>query len=1132
MLRKTICGLLSLAMLLTAFGAVVFQTAEAAADQEYITSTVKSDDDAKIVYSGSYKVTARSADESKGSVSVSKSAPYYENDEVVFTAEPAGGYMFAGWYKIGETEMLSDSEKYTLIVSSDTQGEYVAKFISAEFYTEPLYELDIDGALEDPGSLPGGITLNGAALDSDGSSADGGLKSNVSDSAQSLLAINFEELQKALKPSGPTANDFKVVLAVNVKDADDNVLNGTNLFAVNNGGSKQLLSASESRNGVRASTGSGMNGGGDSYRRDYVTYTFDFNVKNGTLTSTITDQADKTIFSSVAAGQTVTVPGISGSDPVTRLDIMNIAGERANIRSLAVSQNIAEPNYGEDVPVFNEMCVSLIGADGEKLSGPAVSAAVKRIEINFKSVLKESTVTKDTIYLEKDGTKLDIYPIHCDGTVAFDVDGLEPNSTYTLNVTSDIESVRRRSVRSAGTYSFTTGNAECRAEIASVSIGGAEPTSIADISENDRIDVAVNYVNTYADPGNVYVVYTAYKNNTLADIKIAERAADSVGKSFTQSFTAGDMTGVTSIKIFAFDNWDSQNVLDSAAIGGSLNYAAAESTGIKVDTSANKIIVSAAAGADDELWIEAVMNGKNHGQVLDGLTKTDDIYSEAVPLAFFDTVTGGFAAEIEPEEPGDCTVYVKNLSSGEMLIDGTTVAFTDSAGYAALVNSLDTSSADAFANSLTDEKIKQLRLDALTDKNLTEAEKNAVKAKLYAEGLSATDSEFNKRMCSEYAAMQVINSRASASSDLASRVISWLDDTVSADADLRSWYDKYVSNLSDETEFVNKLFATEPASAGSDKVASRSALSDAVKVALVLKIAEAPDGYTNIGSAFNQFKSAFGRSSVSSASSVYREMIGTYANKTEFLKKYDSLAASSGSGSGGGSGGGFGGGSGGGSGYFGGYSTGDASHDFMIEHGSGGLLEGDAAASAAAPMEKDIFTDIGSVPWAREAIVNLRVKNVISGKTLTEFFPNDNITREEFTKLIAAAFAGDAPMAELTFEDADPSEWYYPFIQRAKGAGLVKGISDIYFGIGQNITRQDMAVMIFNAAAYKNVISADSSNEFPFIDDADIADYAKEAVYALKATGIVNGVDADHFAPLSAATRAEAAVMIYRLLLK
>ncbi len=99
-------------------------------------------------------------------------------------------------------------------------------------------------------------------------------------------------------------------------------------------------------------------------------------------------------------------------------------------------------------------------------------------------------------------------------------------------------------------------------------------------------------------------------------------------------------------------------------------------------------------------------------------------------------------------------------------------------------------------------------------------------------------------------------------------------------------------------------------------------------------------------------------------------------------------------------------------------------------------------------------------------------------------------------------------------------------------AGLINGYSDTVFGATDLISRQDMAVIIYNAGKYKNVEMADGSSALRFADDAEIAEYAKEAVYTLKAMGIVNGVSDIDFAPTRNATRAEAAVIIYAMLLK
>ena len=83
--------------------------------------------------------------------------------------------------------------------------------------------------------------------------------------------------------------------------------------------------------------------------------------------------------------------------------------------------------------------------------------------------------------------------------------------------------------------------------------------------------------------------------------------------------------------------------------------------------------------------------------------------------------------------------------------------------------------------------------------------------------------------------------------------------------------------------------------------------------------------------------------------------------------------------------------------------------------------------------------------------------------------------------------------------------------------------------MGDVVTREDMAVMLYNASVASGK-AYDKENYTEFDDDELISDYAKEAVYALKNAKIINGTDLRHFSPKESATRAEAAKIIYGLL--
>ena len=207
--------------------------------------------------------------------------------------------------------------------------------------------------------------------------------------------------------------------------------------------------------------------------------------------------------------------------------------------------------------------------------------------------------------------------------------------------------------------------------------------------------------------------------------------------------------------------------------------------------------------------------------------------------------------------------------------------------------------------------------------------------------------------------------------------------------------------------------------------------------------------------------------------------------------------------------------------------------------GSGGTIGGTKGYPTVPNKDKDdikneqlnyyVFDDLDSVSWARDAICKLAEMDVLRGKEYKLFYPNDNITREEFVKMLAVAYKLDSENRTTKFADVNADDWFMPYVAAALENGIVKGVSDDMFGTGQNITRQDLAVMAYNAALKAEVKFSDD-NVQKFSDDGEISDYAKAAVYALKSQDVINGIDGKNFAPQDTATRAEAAKILYSLI--
>ncbi|KAI7256833.1 hypothetical protein KC345_g10917 [Hortaea werneckii] len=183
--------------------------------------------------------------------------------------------------------------------------------------------------------------------------------------------------------------------------------------------------------------------------------------------------------------------------------------------------------------------------------------------------------------------------------------------------------------------------------------------------------------------------------------------------------------------------------------------------------------------------------------------------------------------------------------------------------------------------------------------------------------------------------------------------------------------------------------------------------------------------------------------------------------------------------------------------------------------------------SPAAPAA--VFNDLGKVAWAQEAINALAAKGIIKGVDGTNFAPVKSVTRAEFVTMLVRSLDLTNTATTVAFSDVKQGVWYTDTIAAAVNAGLVKGSGNGKFEPGREITREEMAIMIANALK-DQLQPVDATVLNKFADKSKIASYAQQPVAQLTQLGIINGVDAQKFAPKSIANRAQAAVMIFRML--
>ncbi len=189
------------------------------------------------------------------------------------------------------------------------------------------------------------------------------------------------------------------------------------------------------------------------------------------------------------------------------------------------------------------------------------------------------------------------------------------------------------------------------------------------------------------------------------------------------------------------------------------------------------------------------------------------------------------------------------------------------------------------------------------------------------------------------------------------------------------------------------------------------------------------------------------------------------------------------------------------------------------------------------PVEKIVFIDtVGH--WAQAEIAYMAAAGYVAGVGGNQFAPEAKITRAEFTAILArmAGLDPDAAAAGC-FSDVPADAWYRGMVGAATSAGLVCGTAENSFAPGEPVTREQMAAMLVRYMAKNGVgMTAGEAGEAglpsDFGDSAEISPWARSPVALAVRDGLMAGREEGWFVPLGSATRAEATVVLYRVLQK
>lgn len=173
------------------------------------------------------------------------------------------------------------------------------------------------------------------------------------------------------------------------------------------------------------------------------------------------------------------------------------------------------------------------------------------------------------------------------------------------------------------------------------------------------------------------------------------------------------------------------------------------------------------------------------------------------------------------------------------------------------------------------------------------------------------------------------------------------------------------------------------------------------------------------------------------------------------------------------------------------------------------------------------FTDVSAGDWFHAAVDCMVEKGIMTGVSSSIFAPGATTTRGMIVTMLYN-LEGKPAISDNTFEDVTAGEWYANAVNWAAEKGIVSGYGNNKFGPNDNVTREQMAAILYRYAQYKgyDVSVGEDTNILSYTDGFDVSEYAYPALQWACGAGIISGKGNDTLDPSGEATRAEVAQMM------
>ena len=197
----------------------------------------------------------------------------------------------------------------------------------------------------------------------------------------------------------------------------------------------------------------------------------------------------------------------------------------------------------------------------------------------------------------------------------------------------------------------------------------------------------------------------------------------------------------------------------------------------------------------------------------------------------------------------------------------------------------------------------------------------------------------------------------------------------------------------------------------------------------------------------------------------------------------------------------------------------------LVEHA--GIYRDSQEPAENPEPETPAFQDVAQSDWFYNAVQYVSQQGLMSGVAANRFDPNGLLTRGMMAQILYAMEGHPAAAEGAGFADVAESDWYAAAVNWAAAQNIVSGTGANQFSPNSNLTREQMALILYRYAEYKGYDVTQGGMETREFADADeISDWAGQAVTWAVNAGLLSGRSGNQLDPSGTATRAEVAQVL------